>query len=136
VGNLYGTTTAGGSGGGGTVFKLTRSGSGYNYSLIYSFTGSSNSCGPWSSLAFDAVGNLDGTTMCDGANAAGSVFQLVPSSGGWMYRDLYDFTGGSDGADPESNVIFDAVGNLYGTAAFGGSGCAPFGCGVVWEISP
>jgi hypothetical protein len=56
---------------------------------------------------------------------------------------LHDFTGGSDGGDPYySGVTFDADGNLYGTAAFGGvqqSGCGfgdESGCGVAWEITP
>jgi uncharacterized repeat protein (TIGR03803 family) len=136
AGNLYGSTTGGGSGGGGTVFKLTPSGGGYNYSLIYSFTGTFINCGPGASLAFDVAGNLYGTTMCDGATSEGNVFQLTPSNGSWTYTSLHDFTGGNDGGDPQSNVVFDAAGNLYGTAVFGGSGCAPDGCGTVWEITP
>ncbi len=46
--------------------------------------------------------------------------------------DLHDFTGGSDGAYPISNVIFDPSGNLYGTASAGGTQ----GNGVVWKITP
>jgi hypothetical protein len=49
---------------------------------------------------------------------------------------LYDFTGGSDGAVPFSNLIFDLYGNIFGTAASGGSGCYGSGCGVVFEITP
>jgi uncharacterized repeat protein (TIGR03803 family) len=45
---------------------------------------------------------------------------------------LHDFTGGSDGGCPYSNVIFDSNGNLYGTAACGGA----YNNGVVWEITP
>jgi hypothetical protein len=51
--------------------------------------------------------------------------------GGWIYTDLHDFTGGSDGEYPYSNVIFDASGSLYGTAQGGANGQ-----GVVWEITP
>ena len=61
----------------------------------------------------------------------GNVFKLTPSGGGWTYSSLHDFTGGSDGAYPYSNVTFDAAGNLYGTASGGGRGV-----GVVWEITP
>jgi uncharacterized repeat protein (TIGR03803 family) len=86
----------------------------------------------------DAAGNLYGTTTNgDGAYGYGSVFKLTPSSGGWTYTSLHDFTGGSDGGFPASNVVFDRNGNLYGTASSGGlSGCGPLGCGLVWEITP
>ncbi len=80
----------------------------------------------------DGAGNLYGTTGCDGLYESGNVFKLTPSKGGWTYTSLHDFTGGSDGGSPFSNVIFDAVGNLYGTAYAGGS----HGVGVVWEIMP
>jgi uncharacterized repeat protein (TIGR03803 family) len=56
------------------------------------------------------------------------------ANGGWTYSDLYDFTGGNDGAKPTSNVAFDPSGNgnLYGTASGGGTQ----NFGVVWEITP
>jgi uncharacterized repeat protein (TIGR03803 family) len=125
-GNLYGTTSNGGQGGGGTVFKLTPSGGGWTYSLVYSFTGGYQ-CGPWGTLLMDG-GNLYGTTVCDGAKNAGNVFKLTPSG---TYTSLYDFAGGSDGKNPYCRVVFDANGNLYGTAYAGGQGY-----GVVWEITP
>ena len=59
------------------------------------------------------------------------VFKLTPSDGNWMYTSLHDFTGGNDGANPSSNVVFDAKGNLYGTVNGGSQGV-----GVVWEITP
>ena len=89
----------------------------------------------------DGASNLYGTTYGDGANGYGNVFKLTPSGGSWTYTSLYDFTGGSDGANPWSNVTFDTNGNLYGTTSRGGDtsgGCAGqyLGCGVVWEIIP
>jgi len=134
-GNLYGATSNGGTGGGGAVFELTPSGNSWTYSLVYSFIGGAN-CGPEASLVMDGAGNLYGTTVCDGVNKAGSVFKLTPSGPPWIYTSQHEFTGGSDGGNPISNVVFDANGNLYGTASEGGSGCAPNGCGVVWEITP
>ncbi len=128
-GNLYGSTNKGGTGGGGTVFKLTPSGGGWNYSLVYSFTGNT-SCGPFAPLSMDTAGSLYGTTFCDGANNLGNIFKLTPSGGSWTYSSLHDF-GGSDGAYPYSNVTIDAAGNLYGTASGGG-----MGVGVIWEITP
>jgi uncharacterized repeat protein (TIGR03803 family) len=82
----------------------------------------------------DSAGNLYGTTGCSGAYTAGTVFKLTPSDGSWTYTSLHDFTGGSDGASPWSNVVFDPNGNLYGTASGGGDLIC--GCGVVWEIAP
>lgn len=129
-GNLYGTTSTGGAGGGGTVFKLTPSGGGsFTFTLLFSFTGSG---GPAATLTMDAAGNIYGTTTNDGAFGQGSVFKLTPSGGGFTFTSLHDFTGGTDGGRPFSNVIFDAAGNLYGTTLQGGADAA----GVVFEITP
>jgi uncharacterized repeat protein (TIGR03803 family) len=136
AGNLYGATDNGGSGGGGTVFELTPSGGGWTYNLLYSFTGGA-SCGPRASLIMDGAGNLYGTTYCDGANNKGGVFELTPSAPNWTYISMHDFTGGTDGSAPISNVTFDTTGNLYGTASRGGNqtNCGNAGCGVVWKIA-
>jgi uncharacterized repeat protein (TIGR03803 family) len=128
-GNLYGGT----AGGGGTVFELSPANGGRNLTTLYSFTGSN---GPTRGVTMDAAGNLCGTTFGDGKYGYGSAFKLTPFNGSWTYTDLYDFTGGSDGKYVDSHVVFDANGNLYGTAAGGGTGCSGNGCGVVWEITP
>ncbi len=139
-GNLYGASSDGGAGGGGTVFELSPSGQTWTFKLLYSFSGPGNQCGPRGSLALDGAGNLYGTTYCDGANQFGSIFKLTNNGNGWTYSSLHDFTGGADGAAPWSNVTFDLDGNLYGTASQGGSfqGNCSFsgGCGVVWMIKP
>jgi uncharacterized repeat protein (TIGR03803 family) len=135
-GNLYGTTSSGGSGGGGTVFELTPTSGGWTFTTLYSFSGPGGCLGepsgPQDKLFMDAVGNLYGTTYCDGAYNAGSVFKLTPSNGGWIYTSLHDFTGGDDGEYPISSLVMDAKGNLYGTASQGGAS----GNGVVYEITP
>ncbi len=81
----------------------------------------------------DGAGNLYGTTFCDGANGVGNVFELTPSGNSWTYTSLHDFTFGSDGELPNSNVVIDANGNLYGTTMQEGG---ELGYGVVWEITP
>jgi len=141
AGNLYGATAAAGSDGGGTAFELTLSGGGWEFSLLYSFSGPGGAFapGPIASLAFDSAGNLYGTTHGDGAYYEGSIFKLSPGSGGWTYTSLHDFTGGDDGGSPRSSIVFDKNGNLYGTAAAGGTGDpdnCDGACGVVFEIAP
>jgi uncharacterized repeat protein (TIGR03803 family) len=141
AGNLYGATGQGGSNGGGTVYELADSNGSWSFGLLYSFSGSFPGRDVYSaSLTMDAAGNLYGTTPLDGAYGYGNVFKLSPSNDGWTFTSLHDFTGGSDGGYPESNVTLDADGNLYGTTQCGGNdficNIYPGGPGVVWEITP
>ena len=137
AGNLYGATGSGGSGGGGTVFELSPSGNTWTFKLLYSFYGS---FGTLRALTMDGAGNLYGTTVYDGIYGRGNVFRLSNTENGWVYTSLYDFTGGTDGGDPLSNVAIDTDGTLYGTTARGGDlNCSNYtgaGCGVVWMIKP
>ena len=134
-GNLYGSTSIGGPGGGGTVFEITFANGSWTFSTLYNFPYVSDNGGPQDKLVMDAAGNLYGTAFADGAYGYGSVFKLSPGADGWSYTSLHDFTGGDDGANPYSNVVFDANGNVYGTTSAGGSsGDCSGGCGVVWEI--
>lgn len=131
-GNLFGTTGAGGTGNGGTVFELARANGSWNFSTLYSLSGRGGGCGPSGGQVMDAAGNLYGTTYCNGAYGYGSVFKLAPNQGNWTYTDLHDFTGGNDGNRPNGGLVFDAHGNLYGTTFSGGLD----GGGVVFEITP
>jgi uncharacterized repeat protein (TIGR03803 family) len=142
LGNLYGTTTYGGtssacSGGCGTVFKLTTTG---EETVLYSFNGV-DGANPYASLIFDGLGDLYGTTFNGGASrtgcggdGCGTVFKLDRTG---VENLLYSFTGATGtGSHPVGGLITDAFGNLYGTAAWGGgTGCAPYsGCGMVFEL--
>ena len=110
---------------------------------IWSFTGS-NGDGqyPFSQghLPFDNNGALYGTTAGGGGSGNnGTVFQLVPPSvqgGAWTENVLYRFAGGADGRQPGMGVVFDQIGNLYGTTQFGGNAqvCGG-GCGTIFELS-
>ena len=136
-GNLYGATSGGGLRDGGAVFELEPAGGTWTLTVLYGLQG--NGTGPVNDLVMDASGSLYGTAYTDGAYLFGSVFKLTPSQGGWTYTDLHDFTGGTDGGNPESNLVFDASGNLYGTTYRGGLLTCDFegiGCGVVFEITP
>jgi len=142
AGNLYGGTSSFGANGGGTVFELVAS-EDWILDTLYSFTNKSpfGGTGPAAGLTMDTAGNLYGATQNDGTYGWGNVFKLTPSRNGWIYTDLYDFTGGSDGGVPLGGVAIGGNGNLYGTTLQGGdlSECifpAGSGCGVVWEIIP
>jgi len=136
AGNLYGVNAFGGSGGGGVVYELSPSGDGWTFSVLYSLVGGPGG-GSDSPLTLDAAGNLYGTATFDGAYYDGSVFKLTRHNGSWTYTDVYDFTGGADGANPVGAVAVDAAGNLYGTTSHGGTGSScQYGCGVAWKITP
>lgn len=135
-GNLYGNTWQGGPGGGGTVWELSPSGSNYTFTLLYSVPVSGFAVGR---VARDSHGNLYEALQNGGANNDGQIFELTPSNGNWMFNDLHDFTGGSDGSNPIGGVVLDSSGNIYGTSLFGGAntcGNGAYGCGNVWEIAP
>ena len=67
----------------------------------------------------DKAGNLYGNTSEGGRSCSGltcgTVYELVPSSGGYSEKQLYLFTGAGDGSSPFGGVIFDSSGNLYGS---------------------
>jgi uncharacterized repeat protein (TIGR03803 family) len=136
-GNVYGTTSQGGSLGNGTVFELTRSADGrWKETILYNFPDPANKGGGADAgVIFDRAGNLYGTTPGGGDPncECGVVFKMTPSANGkWTYTVLHRFTG-ADGFDPEAGVIFDKdYKHLYGTTTEGGAN----GYGVVFEITP
>jgi uncharacterized repeat protein (TIGR03803 family) len=133
-GNLYGAATEGGDGGssgGGIVFELSASGSGWTFQVLSDLAGWGIS-GTFRNVLLDASGNIYATTHCDGSSDAGTVYELVPSEGSWNYSQLYAFTGGTDGLYSFSNLVLDSAGNLYGTTAYGGAN----GSGAVFKVTP
>ncbi len=79
AGNLYGTTLYDGAYGGGSVFKLTRSGGGWTYSSLYDFyAGGYGGFNPVGGVTLDSKGNLYGTTTQGGADGYGTIFQVAP----------------------------------------------------------
>ncbi|MGA8875336.1 MAG: choice-of-anchor tandem repeat GloVer-containing protein [Candidatus Korobacteraceae bacterium] len=144
-GALYGTTYEGGllncNGPCGIVYRLAPPPSAcksvscpWTKTVLHQF-GVSNGDGfqpLYGSPVFDHTGNLYGTTHLGGAYDRGTVYELTPSSGGWTENILWNFTGGNDGGQPFSSLIFDGAGNLYGTATEGGAE----GAGAAFELSP
>ena len=133
-GNLYGTTAGGGCCGG-TVFRLAPQTDGRRKeTVLYDFKGGASGFEPGAGVVRDKAGNLYGTTVYGGSPQCGCgvVYKLSPRKNGkWKYTVLHTFLG-SDGAQPDANLILDDKGNLYGTAATGGA----YFDGVVFEITP
>jgi uncharacterized repeat protein (TIGR03803 family) len=108
--------------------------------IIYQFQGPPDGASPNAALVADASGNLYGTTSAGGNGACsdgcGTVFELSPpavAGAAWTETLLYSFEGGAnDGATPLGTLMFDDVGNLYGTTNVGG----PNNGGSVFELSP
>ena len=129
-GNLYGVALhSGGDQNCGMVFELANGNTSRTYSVLHKFS-QLDGCGVIGDMAQDSNGNLFGTTAHGGIANNGLVFELVPGSGGtWTENRLYSFTG-AEGAFPESGVMLDKAGNLYGTTSTGGA----YGFGSVFEI--
>jgi uncharacterized repeat protein (TIGR03803 family) len=151
AGNLYGTTTMGGTIGYGSVFKVDPSG---NESVFHSFAGPPDGNEPLGGLIRDAAGNLYGntdhggtTTVCgtDQTSLAGCgiVFKLDPSGAETV---LHRFgSNGPDGANPTGPLALDSSGTLWGATQEGGErGCTipippngrmvDVGCGTVFKV--
>jgi uncharacterized repeat protein (TIGR03803 family) len=120
TGNLYGTTSAGGSSDDGTVYKLAPDGT---FTVLYSFN-SGYEAGPRGGLLRDKKGNLYGTTD----ENYGIAFRLSPRG---KYIVLHSFDYNEDGDSPLGNLIMDGSGSLYGVTNDGGTG----GWGTVFKIA-
>lgn len=137
-GNLYGTTTSGGSLGKGTVFRLQppptfcRAVScPWRETVLHSFAGGSDGANPtYGDLAIDQAGNIYGTTPFGGGSNCGVVYELSPSGGGWTESILYTSTC-QYGGELYAGVTFDNAGNLYGTIS--GAGVSS---GAVYKLTP
>jgi uncharacterized repeat protein (TIGR03803 family) len=135
AGNHYGTTANGGVKNDGTVYQLSLVGGSWAETTLHSFGTSHDGIYPYSTLVFDANGNLFGTTVEGGGpNGGGIVFEVSPvAGGGWNESVLHVFSGGPDGYGPYAEqLVFDTAGNLYGTASEGGIE----NFGTVFKLSP
>lgn len=149
-GNLYGVTSQGGDGdcinedlsGCGVAFELSPSpGAGWIETILYSFQGNPGGKGngdlAWpNGLVFGKRGNLYGfaydgghcTTDETGTYCSGGAFKLRNEGGAWNEKVIYRFNGSSGSP---AGAIFDAHGNLYGTAPGG-----VYGFGGVFVLQP
>jgi len=141
AGNLYGTTSLGGTGtcqpsysstpGCGTVFKINTAG---NYSVVYSFPGSGGrGASPVGGLTMDQAGNFYGVAALGGNGGNGGdglIFKLTPAD---KVTVFYKFKGGAHGSNPDATLFLDSSGNFFGSTSAGGDSACE--CGVVFELS-
>jgi uncharacterized repeat protein (TIGR03803 family) len=100
--------------------------------ILYSFKGGTDGGQPFGRMIFDKAGSLYGTTV-DEYGGNGTVYKLSRKAGrGWIKTILYRFQGGTDGSAPTAGLVFDSLGNLYGTTGQGGKN----GQGTVFELTP
>jgi uncharacterized repeat protein (TIGR03803 family) len=127
-GNLYGTGQVG-SGAPGSVFQVSRTSSGWTERVIQWLQ--ANSAGIYSrGVIADSAGNLYGGTAGEGPGGGGTVYELVPGSGGWSLDVLLAINGPY--GDGPSELVMDAAGNLYGTTFGDGA----YGKGSVFKLTP
>ena len=122
-GNFYGTTSAGGANGDGTVFKITRAGA---LTTLHSFD-STDGATPYAGLLLASDGNFYGTTGSGGANNDGTIFNITPTG---TLTTLHSFDS-TDGSLPYGGLVQDSKGNFYGTTVTGGAN----GKGTVFQMT-
>lgn len=130
-GTLYGTTLFGGVPFQcqGTAFALDSAG---KETILHRFSGGTDGGNPSGGLILRGARSLYGPAATGGNYGAGIVFQMSTRGNETV---LYDFLGGGDGSMPESVLVADSAGNLYGTTRSGGNNCGVNGCGTVFELS-
>jgi uncharacterized repeat protein (TIGR03803 family) len=97
-----------------------------NETVLYAFTGGTDGGIPFAGLTRDAKGNLYGTTFGGGLDSTycssfcGVVFKVDTTD---RETVLYSFTGGADGENPSSGLMWGkaGTGTLYGTTQYGGA---------------
>ena len=138
AGNLYSTTSYGGTYDLGTVFELTPTADGvWTERVLHNFGYGTDGWEVFGGLVLDASGKLFGTTYLGGTGtvfSAGIVFELSPSApGSWTEKVLHNFGNSvTEGQYPNAGLVIDSAGRLYGTTEGGGG----YGYGAVFEITP
>jgi uncharacterized repeat protein (TIGR03803 family) len=122
-GAFYGSTSGGGNGGFGTVFKVKTNGTLTNL-VNFNFT---NGAYPYGSLKWGPDGAFYGTTSGGGRDGFGTVFEVTTNAN---LITLADFTW-ANGANPQGSLTLGPDGNFYGTTYNGGGG----GAGVIYRLN-
>jgi uncharacterized repeat protein (TIGR03803 family) len=122
-GELYGTTSAGGTIGAGTIFKITTQGA---LTTLHSFQNAEGFVHQ-AALTVGPDGNLYGTSRDGGSADMGSVFRITTNG---AYATVASFIG-TNGAIPMSELTAGPDGQLYGTTQLGGAA----NLGTVFKIT-
>lgn len=140
AGNLYATSSSGGTSGEGFVYELVAPSSPqakWSFRNIIDFDGQTVSL-PFGRLATDGAGNLYGVSYYGGKYSWGALYELlkpVPPAKRWQLKLVHSFNNGSDpdaGVTPYAGVTFGPDGTIYGTTLGGGA----IGVGTVYTLSP
>lgn len=130
AGNMYGTTTTGGTAGAGTVFKITKTGA---VTTLHSFTGQPDGALPFATLTLDKAGNIYGTTPGGGDPACttadqgcGIVFEIDTNGEEHILHSFLHL----DGGNPYAGVVLDSAGNIYGST----TGFAKYNWGSLYKL--
>ena len=137
-GKIYGATNEGGRSRyeDGTIYELTRTKSGWTKKNLHNFTGGRDGSLPITDMTADKAGNLYGSTiqggrpLCYYGSGCGVIFKLTHGSGSWKETVVHYFDE-KDGSSPMGNLVWDAAGNLYGTATGDETSS-----GTVFKLSP
>jgi uncharacterized repeat protein (TIGR03803 family) len=124
-GNLYGTTTAGGTNSEGTVWEIAK---GTNTIITLASFSGPLAVKPLGNVTLDAQGDIIGTTYLGGPAEQGTIWEIVKESN--TITTIASFNGVNGGL-PLGGVIIDAQGNLYGTTDTGGA----HNEGTIWEVA-
>jgi uncharacterized repeat protein (TIGR03803 family) len=131
-GNLYGTTSIGGSDGVndgyGTIFKISLAGT---LTTLYSFPGFTPS---GSALVEGTDGNFYGTTLDGGSGtygAGGTFFTVTPSGSVTTLYNFCTLNHCTDGSGP-ANLYLATDGNFYGISWYGGANAQ----GTIFQFTP
>jgi uncharacterized repeat protein (TIGR03803 family) len=129
---LYGTTTSGGISNVGTLFRINTDGSGFK--ALHEFTGTWDAGEPFGGLMLYS-NVFYGTAIAGNSSSTnyGIIFQINPDGSG--FTNLYNFSGGSDGAGPGTTLVLNGN-TLYGTADLGGSAFSTAGEGTLFALTP
>jgi uncharacterized repeat protein (TIGR03803 family) len=129
-GTIYGTTSAGGAGGQGTIFALSSSG---KEQTLHSFAAAPDAVGNVANgVILGTDGNLYGSLYAGGTRAFGSIFKVTTSG---HYTTLVNFgacAGCDDSDEPEGALVQGTDGNFYGTTYMGG----PSSLGNIFQVTP
>jgi uncharacterized repeat protein (TIGR03803 family) len=130
-GNLYGTTSAAGAYGFGTVFQLAP-GASWTETTLHNFQNADDGAVPYAGLIADALGNFYGAATEGGVNGGGTIFELAPSNGRWNFSIIYSVPGWGISGSFRNVVLDPASGNLYGTTHCDGD----YNSGTVYALTP